>query len=132
MCLRYVVAQLHFFVHYVYPVRICAAGLCVWSRRFVYVRKYVSLVPRLYSTIYSVAWYRLHAHARNEASQVRKVRNDLSARYFRRQISGRAGIKSSSVILVYGVTIRWLHFAHAQSICTRPLDQKGVAWGQSY
>ena len=33
---------------------------------------------------------------------------------------------SSSVILVYGVTIRWLHFAHAQSICTRPLDQKEV------
>ena len=33
---------------------------------------------------------------------------------------------SSSVILVYGVTIRWLHFAHAQSICTRPLYQKEV------
>ena len=33
---------------------------------------------------------------------------------------------SSSVILVYGVTIRWLHFAHAQSNCTRPLDQKEV------
>ena len=33
---------------------------------------------------------------------------------------------SSSVILVYGVTIRWLHFAHAQSIYTRPLDQKEV------
>ena len=33
---------------------------------------------------------------------------------------------SSSVILVYGVTIRWLHFAHAQSICTRLLDQKEV------
>ena len=31
---------------------------------------------------------------------------------------------SSSVILVYGVTIRWLHFAHAQSNCTRPLDQE--------
>ena len=33
---------------------------------------------------------------------------------------------SSLVILVYGVTIRWLHFALAQSICTRPLDQKEV------
>ena len=33
---------------------------------------------------------------------------------------------SSSVILVYDVTIRWLHFTHAQSICTRPLDQKEV------
>ena len=31
----------------------------------------------------------------------------------------------SSSVLVYNVTIRWLHFAHAQSICTRPcLDQK--------
>ena len=30
---------------------------------------------------------------------------------------------SSSVVLAYGATIRWLHFAHAQSICTRPLDQ---------
>ena len=33
---------------------------------------------------------------------------------------------SSSVILVYGVTIRWLYFVHAQSICARPLDQKEV------
>ena len=24
-----------------YPVRVCAAGLCVWSRRFVYVCMYV-------------------------------------------------------------------------------------------
>ena len=32
----------------------------------------------------------------------------------------------SSVILVYCVTIRWLHFTHAQSICTRPPDHKDV------
>ena len=25
-----------------YPVRVCAAGLCVWSRRFVYVCMYVN------------------------------------------------------------------------------------------
>ena len=36
---------------------------------------------------------------------------------------------SSSVILVYSVTIRLLHFAHAQSICTRPLDQIEVWLG---
>ena len=35
---------------------------------------------------------------------------------------------SSSVILVYGVTIMctWLHFAHVQSFCTRPPDQTEV------
>ena len=34
----------------------------------------------------------------------------------------------SSLILVYGVTTRWLLFAHPQSICTRSLDQI-VVWG---
>ena len=28
-------------LHVSYPVRVCAAGLCVWSRRFVYVRIYI-------------------------------------------------------------------------------------------
>ena len=78
-----------------------------------------------------VAWYSLHAHARNEASQVRSA--ICSAKKWEMICQPAIFVKgfpdaraSSSVILVYGVTIRWLHFAHAQSNCTRPLDQKEV------
>ena len=80
------------------------------------------------STLRSSSLYSLHAHARNEASQVHSaICSTKKRKMICQPTKGFPDARvSSSVILVYSVTIRWLHFVHAQSICTRPLDQKEV------
>ena len=49
------------------------------------------------------------------------MKNDLSACYFRQRISGRVVLRLNNLSIQCNHQVWWLHFAHAQSICTRPL-----------
>ena len=47
-CLSRVCYLYHYMLWHYYPVRVCAVGLCVWTRQFVYVCMYICIAMCVY------------------------------------------------------------------------------------